>query len=120
MHVMIRNPFERCFNLHRFCFFTRAFRVLPLTPLPPSLPPTCACGQVKKEGGKWEGFHPVLSLLSYMLKAPLVPPGTPVVNALFAQRQVTSENGRVGLGGGEENCTDTRFRWWSLYIYIYI
>ncbi|CAN0478275.1 unnamed protein product, partial [Hapterophycus canaliculatus] len=43
--------------------------------------------QVKKEGGKWEGFHAVLSLLSYMLKAPLVPPGTPVVNALFAQRQ---------------------------------
>ena len=45
--------------------------------------------QVKKEGGKWEGFHAVLSLLSYMLKAPLVPPGTPVVNALFAQRQVS-------------------------------
>jgi len=46
--------------------------------------------QVKKEGGKWEGFHAVLSLLSYMLKAPLVPPGTPVVNALFAQRQVST------------------------------
>ncbi|CAM9564696.1 unnamed protein product, partial [Phaeothamnion confervicola] len=47
------------------------------------------CGriQVKREGGEWESFHTVLSLLSYMLKAPLVPPGTPVVNALFAQRQ---------------------------------
>lgn len=33
-------------------------------------------------------FHPVLSVLSYLLKAPLVPPGTPVVNALAAQRQV--------------------------------
>lgn len=44
--------------------------------------------QVKKEGGKWEGFHPVLSILSYLLKAPAVPPGAPVVNALFAQRQV--------------------------------
>eukprot|EP00753_Platysulcus_tardus_P003261 PLAT12337.3.p3 GENE.PLAT12337.3~~PLAT12337.3.p3 ORF type:complete len:417 (+),score=261.21 PLAT12337.3:101-1351(+) len=32
------------------------------------------------------GFHPVLSILSYLLKAPLVPPGTPVVNALFQQR----------------------------------
>ena len=45
-------------------------------------------GQVKRDGGKWESFHSVLSLLSYMLKAPLVPQGTPVVNALFAQRQV--------------------------------
>ena len=31
-------------------------------------------------------FHPVLSVLSYMLKAPSVPPGTPVVNALSKQR----------------------------------
>jgi myo-inositol-1-phosphate synthase len=30
-------------------------------------------------------FHSVLSLLSYMLKAPLVPSGTPVINALFKQ-----------------------------------
>jgi len=34
----------------------------------------------------WEKFHPVLSILSYLLKAPLVPEGTPVVNALFRQR----------------------------------
>jgi myo-inositol-1-phosphate synthase len=31
-------------------------------------------------------FHPVLSQLSYLLKAPMVPDGTPVVNALFRQR----------------------------------
>lgn len=31
-------------------------------------------------------FHPVLSLLSFLFKAPLVPPGSPVVNALFRQR----------------------------------
>ncbi len=30
-------------------------------------------------------FHSVLSLLSYMLKAPLVPVGTPVINSLFKQ-----------------------------------
>ena len=42
---------------------------------------------VKKEGqDHFEGFASVLSLLSYLLKAPLVPSGTPVVNALFAQR----------------------------------
>jgi myo-inositol-1-phosphate synthase len=35
---------------------------------------------------QWEKFHPVLSILSYLLKAPLTPPGTPVVNALFRQK----------------------------------
>merc|ERR1712080_82814 len=35
--------------------------------------------------GDWKGFHSVLSVLSYMLKAPLTPPGTPVVNALGKQ-----------------------------------
>lgn len=34
----------------------------------------------------FDKFHPVLSILSYLLKAPLTPPGTPVVNALFRQR----------------------------------
>lgn len=33
-----------------------------------------------------QGFHSVLSLLSFLFKAPLVPPGSPVVNALFRQR----------------------------------
>lgn len=33
-----------------------------------------------------QGFHPVLSLLGFLFKAPLVPPGSPVVNALFRQR----------------------------------
>ncbi|KAI9142142.1 Myo-inositol-1-phosphate synthase [Paraphysoderma sedebokerense] len=35
---------------------------------------------------KFDSFHSVLSILSYMLKAPLTPPGTPVVNALAKQR----------------------------------
>lgn len=35
---------------------------------------------------EFEGFDSVLSLLSYLCKAPLVPHGTPVVNALFRQR----------------------------------
>ncbi|KAI1432108.1 myo-inositol-phosphate synthase [Xylaria sp. CBS 124048] len=35
---------------------------------------------------EFTGFHSVLSILSYMLKAPLTPPGTPVVNALVKQR----------------------------------
>ena len=31
-------------------------------------------------------LHPIMSILSYLIKAPLVPPGAPVVNALFRQR----------------------------------
>lgn len=37
-------------------------------------------------GDEFVGFHSVLSILSYLCKAPLVPRGTPVVNALFRQR----------------------------------
>ena len=31
-------------------------------------------------------FHSVMSILSFLLKAPQVPPGTPVINSLFQQR----------------------------------
>jgi len=59
---------------------------------------------VKKEGSEeWEQFHPVLSLLSYMLKAPLVPNGAPVVNALFTQRQAITNVMRACLGLGPDN-----------------
>ena len=47
----------------------------------------CERMQVQKEGGEFESFHSVLTLLGYLIKAPLVPRGTPVVNALFAQKQ---------------------------------
>lgn len=54
---------------------------------------------VMREGSdQWEGFHPVLSLLSYMLKAPLVPNGAPVVNALFSQREAIVNVMRACLG----------------------
>lgn len=39
------------------------------------------------ENQEFTSFDPVLSILSYMLKAPLVAPGTPVVNALFKQHR---------------------------------
>lgn len=35
---------------------------------------------------EFQTFHSVLSLLSYLCKAPLVPAGAPIVNALFRQR----------------------------------
>nr|XP_022906685.1 inositol-3-phosphate synthase [Onthophagus taurus] len=42
--------------------------------------------QFKNKETSFCSFHPVLSILSYLCKAPLVPHGTPVVNALFKQR----------------------------------
>lgn len=39
------------------------------------------------ESDGFQNFNSVLSILSYMLKAPLVTPGTPVVNALFKQQR---------------------------------
>jgi len=64
----------------------------------------CQRISVKREGeDKWENFHPVLSLLSYMLKAPLVPSGAPVVNALFTQRCAVINVMRACLGLAPDN-----------------
>lgn len=46
----------------------------------------------------FKGFHSVLSILSYMLKAPLTPPGTPVVNALAKQRGALTNIFRACVG----------------------
>jgi len=46
----------------------------------------------------FDHFHPVLSILSYLLKAPLVPPETPVVNALFKQRSCIDNVLRACVG----------------------
>ncbi|PGH27618.1 hypothetical protein AJ80_00631 [Polytolypa hystricis UAMH7299] len=50
------------------------------------------------EAGEYRGFHSVLSILSYMLKAPLTPPGTPVVNALAKQRAAVTNIFRACVG----------------------
>jgi len=49
-------------------------------------------------GDKYKSFHSVLSVLSYMLKAPLTPPGTPVVNALAKQRAALTNIFRACVG----------------------
>ncbi|KAJ1726243.1 Myo-inositol-1-phosphate synthase [Coemansia biformis] len=46
----------------------------------------------------WQPFHSVLSILSYMLKAPVVPPNTPVVNALAKQRMAMENIMRAFVG----------------------
>ncbi|KAL9103031.1 MAG: hypothetical protein Q9163_001890 [Psora crenata] len=50
------------------------------------------------DGSDYKGFHSVLSILSYMLKAPLTPPGTPVVNALAKQRGALTNIFRACVG----------------------
>jgi len=48
-------------------------------------------------------FHPVLSILSYLCKAPLVPEQTPVVNALFKQRACIDNVLRACVGLPPDN-----------------
>ncbi|ERL85868.1 hypothetical protein D910_03283 [Dendroctonus ponderosae] len=42
--------------------------------------------KLENEDAEYTKLHPVLSVLSYLCKAPLVPKGTPIVNSLFRQR----------------------------------
>jgi len=51
----------------------------------------------------FEHFHPVLSMLSYLLKAPLVPRDTPIVNALFRQRSCIENILKACVGLPAEN-----------------
>eukprot|EP00475_Leptophrys_vorax_P012726 TRINITY_DN190_c0_g2_i2.p1 TRINITY_DN190_c0_g2~~TRINITY_DN190_c0_g2_i2.p1 ORF type:complete len:519 (+),score=146.60 TRINITY_DN190_c0_g2_i2:249-1805(+) len=52
---------------------------------------------------EFERFDSVLSVLSYLLKAPLVPAGTPVVNALFKQRACIENILKACVGLPAEN-----------------
>jgi myo-inositol-1-phosphate synthase len=54
----------------------------------------------------FERLHPVLSVLSYLLKAPLVPDGAPVVNALFRQRACLENLFRACIGLSSDNNLD--------------
>ncbi|GER47603.1 inositol-3-phosphate synthase [Striga asiatica] len=60
--------------------------------------------KLKAEGeSKFHSFHPVATILSYLTKAPLVPPGTPVVNALSKQRAMLENILRACVGLAPEN-----------------
>ncbi|XP_040846747.1 inositol-3-phosphate synthase 1 isoform X1 [Ochotona curzoniae] len=50
-----------------------------------------------------QAFHPVLALLAFLFKAPLVPPGSPVVNALFRQRSCLENTLRACVGLPPQN-----------------
>ena len=55
-------------------------------------------------------LYPVLSLLSYMCKAPLVKPGTDVVNSLGRQRNALDAflKACIGLEGNNDLLLETR------------
>ncbi|KAK9533868.1 hypothetical protein VZT92_008961 [Zoarces viviparus] len=46
----------------------------------------------------FQSFHSVLALLSFLCKAPLVPPGAPVINSFFRQRACIENVMRACLG----------------------
>uniref|UniRef100_A0A2K5R666 Inositol-3-phosphate synthase 1 n=1 Tax=Cebus imitator TaxID=2715852 RepID=A0A2K5R666_CEBIM len=48
-------------------------------------------------------FHPMLSLLSFLFKAPLVAPGSPVISALFRQRDCIENILRACVGLPPQN-----------------
>lgn len=59
----------------------------------------CSRVQIKKKGDtEYLPFRSVLSILSYLCKAPLVPQGTPVVNSLFRQRTAIENVMRACVG----------------------
>jgi len=59
--------------------------------------------QLRKDGEEFHGFHPVAVMLSYLTKAPLVPPGTPCINALAKQRAMLENIFRACVGLAPEN-----------------
>jgi len=60
--------------------------------------------QYKREDMKdFAGLSSIMSLLSYLIKAPLVPAGTPVINALFRQRAALENIFRACVGLAPEN-----------------
>ncbi|KAG8454842.1 hypothetical protein GDO86_001165 [Hymenochirus boettgeri] len=52
---------------------------------------------------EFQTFHSVLSILSFLFKAPMVPEGTPIVNSLFRQRTCIENILRACLGLSPQN-----------------
>jgi len=59
------------------------------------------CERIQFKTGEMDDFenlNPIMSILSYLLKAPLVPRGTPIVNALVKQRSCLENIFKACLG----------------------
>lgn len=70
----------------------------------------------ERESAPWVPFKPVLSLLSYLTKAPLVPRGSQVVNSLFSQRAAIENilRGCIGLAPISHLTLEQRFDFTSI------
>lgn len=59
--------------------------------------------KLDSKNAEFIGFHSILSILSYLCKAPLVPQNTPIVNSLFRQRAAIENILRACLSLPPEN-----------------
>lgn len=59
---------------------------------------------------KYEPMSPVLGILSYWLKAPLVSKGTPIINSLFKQREAITNLLRICRGLKPENYMGLQYK----------
>jgi len=67
--------------------------------------------QIKQDSDSaFHHFHPIAVLLSYLTKAPLVPQGKPVVNALAKQRAMLENTLRACVGLPPENNMQLEFK----------
>ncbi|XP_067626396.1 inositol-3-phosphate synthase [Eurosta solidaginis] len=74
----------------------------------------CSRIQIKnnqRADAPWVSFNPVLSILSYLCKAPLVPRGAQVINSLFRQRSAIENilRGCIGLPPNSHMMLQQRF-----------
>lgn len=60
--------------------------------------------------GNFESFNPVFSILSYLLKAPVVPAGAPVINSLARQRACIENVLKACVGLKPENSMGLEFQ----------
>ncbi|KNC24206.1 Inositol-3-phosphate synthase [Lucilia cuprina] len=79
----------------------------------------CSRIQIKNKNepnAPWVPFKPVLSILSYLCKAPLVPEGAQVVNSLFRQRAAIENilRGCIGLAPINHMTLEQRFDFSSI------
>jgi myo-inositol-1-phosphate synthase len=74
----------------------------------------CSRIQVKRDepNTEYTSFKSVLSILSYLCKAPLVPAGSPVINSLFRQRAAIENvlKACVGLSANSHMALEQRVR----------
>lgn len=90
--------FSLLYSAHFLCLQQDSLLASPIILDLVILTELCQRVAVRPQGEEeFQSFHSVLSLLSFLCKAPLVPSSTPVVNAFFRQRACIENIMRCGL-----------------------